>query len=321
MPKRRKLPAPPLVLQPKFARYLQGTEEEKTLLRLAHFLEQRKMLTDGGEQSLQDGLRGRNSVVSLGLQDVRSYAHGLVQKLLTHPETAWSTATDLYFETYDRGKPRRPTHLQRLFLEWSRDLSWPGLLEAAVHHPFLWPELKLALSRLEEASTERTLLTLALRCRKGFEAWIEVYETAPEQRCDLLALLPHLQGAPPQKRVPWLASRVEEFTERAIGRRAITACLCDFPQARALRSLDFKREALEQVGLKHLSDAEEDPVFISAFRSFVTQPKTVQRVFAAVPPHSQLHRIVFGPRPGRSWLEAQREEMLSLLSSFGGGLL
>ena len=120
--KRRKRPSPPLVLKPYFGRFPIGGERESYLLELAGFLDRRKLLTDGGSKNLGQGLRGRNQVVSLGLQDVRSYAHGLVQSLAEAPAEQWSEITEQYFLTYDKAKPRRPTHLQRLYLEWSHAL-------------------------------------------------------------------------------------------------------------------------------------------------------------------------------------------------------
>ncbi|MCA9780490.1 MAG: hypothetical protein KC800_27390, partial [Candidatus Eremiobacteraeota bacterium] len=270
MKKRRKRPAPPLVLQPHFARFPREGRKARALLDLACFLSGRNLLTDGGSKNLAQGLRGRNGVVSLGLQDVRSYAHGLVGNLLRAKEEHWQTLAEQYFLTYDKGKPRRPTHLQRLYLDWSNDLSWPGLLRASRHHPFLWPEIELALERLEDESLDRTLLSLAVRCRASVEPWEESFESG--ERAALLQLLPLLPADDFRHRLPWLAAQATRPQDtEAWGFELIRACHLNFPDARSLRDLDFERANLEQVALQHLPESDEfDPVFISAFRSFVT---------------------------------------------------
>jgi len=281
------------------------------LLDLAEFLRRRELLTDGGGRSLSEGLLGRNDFVSLGLQDVRSHAHGLVVKLLLLSSDSWAACTEEYFQTYDRGKPRRPTHLQRLYLQWSSDLDWPGLLKACRHHPTLWPEIETALSRLEEPSQDKAMLTLALRCFTTPDAWREAFEEDDADRSSLLRLLPLLPVDRAQSRLLWLADTATKHpTEVAWGIELIRACHLDFLEARALRTLEFNRAALERMGLSCLGQERFDAVFVSAFRSFVLHRETVAQLFAAIGTEDPLRRAVFGPRPGVLWLEAQKAEML-----------
>lgn len=281
-------------------------------MELAGFLDRRKLLTDGGSKNLGQGLRGRNQVVSLGLQDVRSYAHGLVQSLAEAPAEQWSEITEQYFLTYDKAKPRRPTHLQRLYLEWSHDLSWPGLLRACRHHPFLWPEIELALERLEEECLDRTLLTLALRCRTAVQPWVDCFENG--DRAALLQLLPLLPADDFRQRLPWLAAAATRWdATQAWGWELVRACHLDFAEARELCDLDFDRRALERVAFHHLPGEAFDPVFVSAFRSFATTPETVERLLVAIPSADRIRYAVFGPRPGRLWLDVQKAEMLKLI--------
>ena len=310
--KRRKRPSPPLVLKPHFGRFPIGGERESFLLELARFLGRRKLLTDGGAKNLEQGLRGRNRVVSLGLQDVRSYAHGLVQSLVEAPADQWEEMAERYFLTYDKAKPRRPTHLQRLYLEWSHGLSWPGLLRAVRNHPFLWPEIELALERLEDECLDGALLALALRCRNSVQPWVESFEKG--DRATLLQLLPLLAADDYRQRVPWLATAADRWdSTQAWGIELVRACHLSFVESLQLRDLEFDRQALERVALHHLPKASRDPLFISAFRSFVTAQATLDQLMAAIPRDDRIRYAVFGPRPGRLWLEAQKAEMLKLI--------
>jgi hypothetical protein len=314
MSKRRRLPAPPLVLTPYFARYSVGSSREALLVELARFLQSKNLLTDGGVKSLEQGLRGRNLVVSLGLQDVRSYAHGLVQVLTTRPADQWATCFHDYFQAYDKGKPRRPTHLQRLYLEWSPDSSWPGLLQACRDHPRLWPELSVALDRLDDDSIEKDMLSLALRCSDTVEPWTSAFSSEKSAQKELLVLLPLLT---PDK-LPWRLSWLSELASSCSGNEdwhasVITACHCDFPQARRLRRHTFNPEPLERLGLACLNQDQIDPLFVSAFRSFVRSSETIEKLFNAIPEDDPLRGVVFGARPGSSWLEAQRREMYDLI--------
>jgi hypothetical protein len=299
-------------LKPHFGRFPIGGERESNLLELARFLARRKLLTDGGVRNLEQGLRGRNEVVSLGLQDVRSYAHGLAQSLMVAPPEEWTEMTERYFLTYDKAKPRRPSHLQRLYLEWSHDLSWSGLLRACRFHPYLWPEIELALERLDDESLDRTLLELAVRCRTSVKPWMERFEEG--ERAALLRLLPLLPADDYRQRLPWLATAAgrPDATE-AWGFELIRACHVNFTEALQLRRLEFDRSALERLALYHLPKEAFDPVFISAFRSFVTTRDSVELLMSAIPPNDRVRYAVFGPRPGRLWLDAQKTEMLELI--------
>ena len=217
-----------------------------------------------------------------------------------------------YFLTYDKAKPRRPTHLQRLYLEWSHDLSWSGLLLAVRTHPFLWPEIELALERLEDECLDRTVLRLALECRTSVRPWVESFEKG--DRTSLLQLLPLLPADDFRLRLPWLATAADRWDAgQAWGIELVRACHLNFVEALQLRRLEFDREVLERVALHHLPEAAGDPVFVSAFRSFVTTPDTVDRLMAAIPQEDRIRYAVFGPRPGRLWLDAQKAEMLKLI--------
>lgn len=312
MSKRRKRPAPPLVLKPVFGRFPVGSSREARLIELARFLEGRNCLTDGGSKSLAEGLRGRNQVVSLGLQDVRSYAHGLVSQLIDQPAEEWAGSTTVYFETYDKGKPRRPTHLQRLYLEWSRDFSWPGLLEACGDHPHLWEEISRALQRIDDNSLDKDMLSLALNCRDRWTPWKAAFGKDSSRRRELLILLPYISIL--SQRICWLADTARTMTGReAWSREMILACHGSFLEARQLGSLEFCRESLERVALANLDQELFDPVFVSAFRSFVQNRATIERLMEAIRDDDPIRRVVFGPRPGVSWLGAQKEEMLRLI--------
>jgi hypothetical protein len=314
MAKRQRLPAPPLVLSPIFGRYPVGGSGSDRLIELARFLQGRNLLTDGGAKSLNNGLQGRNFVVSLGLQDVRSHAHGLVQELMKRPSQDWASFTEEYFQTYDKGKPRRPTHLQRLYIDWSRDLSWPGLLQACHHHPNLWAELDLALDRLDDDSLDSEMLDLARRCRGSLDLWEQAFENQVAQRKNLLVLLRLLTPHRILRRLSWLERTAHPCSGKEDWAIAlITACHCDFPQARQLRRDHFNGESLERLALECLDQEQFEPLFVSSFRSFVQSRATIDTLLAAIPQSDPLRYAVYGARPGTSWLEAQKQEMLQLI--------
>ena len=53
--KRRKLPAPPLILSPYLIRLHEVSPKVEQMLRLARFLDDKKLLTDGGRRNLEEG--------------------------------------------------------------------------------------------------------------------------------------------------------------------------------------------------------------------------------------------------------------------------
>ena len=314
MAKRRKRPSPPLVLTPLFGRYPACSERGSLLINLARFLEGRNLLTDGGVKNLKMGLEGRNGVVSLGLQDVRSYAHGLVRDLLTQAPSQWTSATQTYFETYDKGKPRRPTHLQRLYLDWSRDLDWTGLLQACRDHSHLWAELALALDRLEDDSVDKDMLELALKCRECLQPWRSAFVSPGSAKQELLTLLRVLTRDLPAPRLALLVEIAETCTGREDWAGSLVICShCDYSQARRLRRQGLCYEPLERIALLNLEQQQFDPLFISAFRSFVQSGQSIERLFESISPQDPVRQAVFGSRPGTSWLEAQKEEMYRLI--------
>lgn len=320
MPKRRKLPAPPLVLTPYLLRLSSQSDLAPKLLELACFLQMRGLLTGGGERSLQEGLRGRNGVVSLSLQDVRACAHGLVVEIMQAGEwdqISWMERWECYFQRYDRGKPRRPTHLQRMYLEWSGDLTWRGLLKACREHPRLWPELQLAWERFEEPGEEKFLLQMALSSRENLDCWLQAFEEkeGPE-RALLLDLLPLLSPAMPSWRVPFLAREVAQradIWEPSQAFSLIKACHCGYRESVELRRVDFPREALEGLALRCFDQGSLDAIFLGAFRSFVSCRETIDLMLQKIPPDEPLRRVSFGSRPGLNWLQALEQELRRLI--------
>lgn len=313
MAKRRKLPAPPLVLGRHIARLPEGSQQVDVLRALGIFLERKDLLTDGGKKSLQNELRGRNHIVSLGLQDVKSCAHGLAESLWTcGSEELWPGLTEEYFQTYDRGKPRRPTHLQRLYLEWSPTLDWVGLLRILPHHPFLWKELQLALERIEDPLVDKDCLLLALACRQSVEPWRAAWAEAKLAPEYLLRLLPHLE-LPLDRRLRILG----QLPPSADSQDWVRACHCRPSQARGVGLANQELGQLETRAMKILGQVDSeflDPLFVSAFRAFVTCENTVIHLADSISPVDPLRRVVYGARPGRAWLLGLLDELRELIA-------
>lgn len=318
MTSRRKLPSPPLVLSPYLAREYEGTRAAQRVRELALFLAEKNILTQGGIKNLEQNLSGRNEAVSLSLQDVRSWAHGLVQELLaTELSTPqdWHRCLVRYTSRFDKGKPRRPTHLQRLYLQWSDDLSWPGLLQATRDHRGIWDELGVALERMDDDSEDKRLLVLAGQCRETPAAWTTRWETDPSRRSELLRLLPLLESAA----LPWrvkvvldiLAQRVRDWPPVSA---LVQALRCTIVEARALTEFPLEVIELEALAVAYCQHSKGvmDPLFLAGLRGFVTSRSTVEEVFATLAPGDPLRRVTYGSRPGHSWLKVYKNELFGL---------
>ena len=312
--RRRKLPAPPLVLQPHFARIPSDSSKAERLLALGRFLAQHGLLTDGGVKSLDNGLRGRNDVRSLGLQDVRSWAHGLVVELWLAEPQEWMTLFEDYRRRFDKGKPRRPNALQRLYLEWSPDYSWPGLLDACRVHGFLWERLDEALARLHDDHPERPLLSLASQCRTNMTAWDDAWRQGVTDPSVLLQLL--FKVSRHDERLPRLSAIAasvrldEELPSWAYF--VIAACCCSFDEARTTRPSvcleDLARSVLDAFDGMHQAE------FLCGFRAFLSREDTLQKLMAGLSPADPLQRVTYGARPGIRWIESLREELEQLIA-------
>ena len=273
------------------------------------------LLTKGGLGNLEIGLKGRNNVVSLGLQDVRSWAHGLVEELIPQLscKEMWESTTSVYTQSFDRGKPRRPTHLQRLYLEWSSDYSWPGLIRACKTHPQLWTQLQVALERLEDRDPEYEILDLALRCQNSLDPWVSKFEGDPSLRGALLVLLPLLNLATPARRVSFLAELASGSSiPPVLASAVIKATLCSFAEAKVLAKHEFNRVVLEKLGLSLMEQYQEefvDPYLVASFRSFITSEKARERLLKSIPVDDPIRKVNFGSRPGTSWLACLADEM------------
>lgn len=325
--RRRKLSAPPLVLKPVIARVRDDDEAAELLLSLGEFLAQRELLTLGGRKNLQSGLSSTNGSLGLGLQDVRSCAHALAVDLWQlGPEGRghWAEVAKKYFLQYDRGKPRRPTRLQRLYLDWSRDLGWLGLLQSCSTHPHLWSDLSQALSYPTDNEHDRRLLEIALRSwqEQGWGGWREEFECAQLPRADLLVLLSWIPGITLAQRLEWLLEKGQTLD--------LTEPLPDWTEA-LIRACSSKSEAEHSLVRKHglnLRPLERlacrlleqpgfvlEPATISAFRVLATHPETPRRLEQSLSLESPLRRIRFGPRPGRCWWTEILKEIGSQVST------
>lgn len=285
------------MLKSTFCRVREGTESSRCLLSLAHFLDARGLLTDGGRLSLASGLRGRGGVLSLTTQDVRSSAHGLARDLWEVREPArWASIAESYYERYDRGKPRRPTRLQRLMMAWSPDLGPLGLLEACATHPRLWSELELALRLGSSEDHEAGLLATALAVRQchDWTPWLTRLENRNGCPSELLELLPLLPHPAETVRLAWLSEQswLPAPARLLACRRRVFAPSVMMPQA--LREMTC--------GLIQSSRGAVEARWLGVLRGYRWPAAEVSRLGASLDPQDPVHRIVFGPRPGRSWL-------------------
>ena len=261
---------------------------------MARFLQSRGLLTDGGILSLQAGLRGRGGVLSLTTQDVRASAHGLTRDLWREQDNSrWTVTAEQYYERFDRGKPRRPTRLQRLLIAWSSDLGAQGLLKACATHPRLWEDLAEALAQQKLHDTDSALLTIALSVHHGqhWGPWLEHFEisTMTQEMLEMLPLLPYPTES---ERLAWLEQRV---AAPASGR--LLACRrkgAPIPMPKALRTLT--------VDLIASAPGAVDPRWLGVLRGYSWPGDEVARLRANLDPADPVHKIVYGPRPGQPWL-------------------
>lgn len=303
---RRKLPAPPLVLQPVFVRVRQGSLQAGLLLELARFLKLRGMLTDGGALNLERGLQGRGGRLSLTTQDVRSWAHGLVVELWGAPPAEWPKMHQTYGERFDRGKPRRPNRLQRLFQEWSCDFGPLGLLRACRTHPRLWQTIELVLQSPAVSGTEAELLQAAgsLHLRRDWQGFQASFRAHPELRRQLLLALPLVDAPDLPERLDWLSQQLKHSPE--LSSEILQACRPHDPVE--LKLPDALAQACLQLLREHPGQA--DPKWLGSLRHYRWPQDLADELDRLIAPHDPIRRIVFGARPGTNWLN----ELLSSLS-------
>lgn len=309
MTKRHRLPAPPLVLDPILVR-VENLNVDR-LRKLAAFLLRRGHLTDGGRKALEDGLEGRNGFCSLTGQDVRGWAQALALELWGACESNWEAVHQDYFLRFDRGKPRRPSHLQRLYIQWSSDFSWPGLLRRARTHPWLWDDLALAVARLPPEHPERGLLSLALSARSAPGALEAARLKGDVPRSVLFCLARHL---------PWPAFTRLEFLERAApgcdleeAYSLVCACSLPFAEAASLPPLPGLERVAETL-LPHCIDHHRAE-FFTGFRAFLRKSALLEPLWASLSIGDPLRRVRFGPRPGVEWRLAVDRELRLLIES------
>lgn len=257
--------------------------------------------------SLAGDLKGRNGVLSLSSQDVRAYAHGLVLELLEQTDpTRWPAVAERYYQCYDRGKPRRPTRLQRLYLEWSADQGPLGLLEAASSHPHLWEEMAAALSYQDPHDADRHLLQVVLQVRgqASWQPWLLAYRSSGELRGLLLRSLPLLPYPPLLERLGWL----EEQARELVGAEdLLLACRLTTPP-REPPSMPLPLVEL-CLALVRGHPQECDPRWLAVLRGYRWPASRLAKLRAELDRRDPVHRIVFGPRPGRPWLAHLLDEL------------
>lgn len=305
--RRKKLPAPPLVLEATLIR-AEATDLDK-LKEIASFLRQRGHLTDGGVKNLEVGFSGRNGFYSLTSQDVRGWAQALAKELWSIDSSRWFEVCEDYFFRYDKGKPRRPNHLQRLYLDWSPDCSWPGLLAASRSHPELWEELSTAVERLQEDHPERELLRLACRARNCPELLWEEFEGGRLSR----ELFHQMCGS-----LPWeLTARLEMLSRsaptasREQGYSLICAASVELSEAQKVFVPCDEIEVLARRILPYFAERHRAE-FFTGFRSFIRDPDLWLMLRASLALDDPLRRVRFGSRPGTLWFEAVGRELVSL---------
>lgn len=310
MSKRRKLPAPPLVLEPYLVRLLDDGRILDRMLEFGDFLRRHSLLTDGGVKNLELRWEGRNGFRTISSQDVRGWAHALVLEMWPLPREGWESARQDYFSRFDKGKPRRPNHLQRLYLEWSRDRCWSGLLKAAAHHSFLWSELSLAVERLKPDYPERALLQIALRSLDGGDAWESAWQEGSLESVELLALLPFLPW-PVEKRLELLQEIAQPSLPPALHYPLLSACRVEMEAALSLPSFPGLEEFANR--LLPCQREQHQAEFFCGFRAFARSREMVTELFQGLSNEDPLLRVRYGARPGKRWLDGMREELEHLI--------
>lgn len=283
-----------------------GTPLAETLLEVGGFLQQRGLLTDGGALNLARGLRGRGGVLSLTTQDVRASAHGLTRELLLEPDPGqWPLVAERYYQRYDRGKPRRPSRLQRLYQQWSADLGPAGLLRACQSHPHLWSSIAEALALPGPDDPDRRLLGLAVEVRASgdWAAWRQAYQGHPSWGPDLLGLLPLLPYPLAAERLDWLAQQQNPWPPWP--EAVLLACWHREPVVLAMPDSLIRLTLSLVAG----SPSGVDPRWLAVLRFYRWPATEIDRLAASLLPHDPIHRIVYGARPGHSWLGQLLEQM------------
>lgn len=317
---RHRLPAPPLVLQPILGGARKNTAKGQHLLDVAGYLGERDLLTDGGKINLAQGLLSRKDTLRLTTQDVRGSAHALALELLAHKAALeWPNLTQAYYARYDRGKPRRPNRLQRLYLEWSHDFGPLGLLRAVQSHPRLRDITLKALPYLEEDHPDRQLLQLFFYIEQTGHtaAWLQAFTTQPVLRTGLLGILPLLTWLPLNERLMWLEDIQAGKTSETLDIELWLAC----HQEQRTTIESHLPLQLQSLGLsiikKHFG--EIDAAWLGVLKGYQLPRTTVWAFAQALSPIDPVHTIAYGPQRKYSWWQQLYQELLTR-SFLGDGL-
>lgn len=250
-------------------------------------------------------------MVSLTLQDVRAWAHGLVLEMTEHGVSApatWPDLTEAYFGRFDKGKPRKPTRLQRLIEAWSADQSWRGLLRACQRQSQLWLELETALKH-DGGLAEEPLLRLALICHQ-VGCWTPWREEYAEKWADLptpcrrngLELLGLLVEPCHQERADFLCSLdPEPDLYPALVRAALVG--------RTLRPEQKAQLCARLLNALEVSPLPPEASDLVLFRYLGRGPELSASVARIAQRDPRLAEVRYGPRPGRLWLEELLSEL------------
>lgn len=303
---RHKLPAPPLVLQPILCRVPAASSRAQALLDAAGFLSSRGLLTDGGEKNLVDLLEGRGGMVSLTTQDVRAWAHALTLEILEESSpNRWPEIATVYFKTYDKGKPRRPNRMQRLYIEWSADASWLGMLEACQNHPQLWGPVKDALQSLNPDNLDARIFQvyLAATDSSDWAVWKAAFELHPKERRQWLAMLPYFNFLNIDERLTWLGREAENLQSLPQLPPWAPDLFLACRRERAPEPLPLPETLVSLLfSLLQRFEGEIDPCWIGALRNYRVSQSDLVRFQSAISKDDPIRRIALGPRPGRPWL-------------------
>ncbi len=314
--RRRALPAPPLVLKRILARLCAHDADAQRLLRLGRFLEGERLLTDGGVKKLAEGLRSNNGFVSLTVDDVRSWGQALTVLLWQSREESWPALQADYFATYDRGKPRRPTRIQRLLLDWSPERDVAGLFQACLRAPDIIGQVREALAYPSEEPAPGRALAASLEALEQESAapWVASYGADPQARPHLLAILPHLTSPAYAERLEWLACRLESSpteSEAAILRAGRP------PRLDPKLRLDPEQLAARLLAerawwhLERTPGAPEPPILGLLWAVAPRDAETVRRLDGLLCPDSRWRQVGYGADRLNAW-------WCELLASFTG---
>ncbi len=314
---RHKLPAPPLVLQPILCRVPADSSRAQALLDVARFLSKRGLLTDGGEKNLEDLFQGRGEMVSLTTQDVRAWAHALALELLEEiSPPRWPDIATVYFNTYDKGKPRRPNRMQRLYMEWSADAGWLGMLEACQNHSQLWVPLVEALQSLEPDNRDARFFRVFLQATEDsdWKVWQAAYHNSLKERQQWLCMLPYFEFLEVRDRLAWLDGQAESLLDLSKLPNWASALLLAYrkPKESDAVVLPAPMMVLLMQLLTQFRN-EVDPRWIGVLTSYRVSAQNLAQIRSAISDSDPIHRIALGPRPGRPWLP----EMWALLEEKG----